>query len=55
MRLVDLYREMLHVTDEALVDELVRISEFRALKAGEQLIGQGMQFLSEKQTRAPRP
>ena len=41
MRLVDLYREMLHVTDEALVDELVRISEFRALKAGEQLIGPG--------------
>lgn len=41
MRLVDLYREMLHVTDEALVDELVRVSEFRALKAGEQLIGQG--------------
>ena len=41
MQLLDFYKNVLHLTDEALIDEVIRATEIKVLKRGDFLIRRG--------------
>ena len=41
MQLLDFYKNVLHLTDEALIDEVIRATEIKVLKRGDFLIRAG--------------
>ena len=41
MLLLDFYKEVFQITDEALLDEAVKLSEVKLLKQGDYLFRQG--------------